>query len=72
MNLRRMVEFNFLRQLSKERKEDDSGLVSPSSQKKDLYSRSQLWIKLLLQLYIFDVLIVCTLIQQHSKSRRST
>lgn len=69
MNLRRMVEFNFLRQLSKERKEDDSGLVSPSSQKKDLYSRSQLWIKLL---YIFDVLIVCTLIQQHSKSRRST
>lgn len=34
MNLRRMVEFNFLRQLSKERKEDDSGLVSPSSQKK--------------------------------------
>lgn len=69
MNLRRMVEFNFLRQLSKERKEDDSGLVSPSSQKKDLYSRSQLWIKLL---YIFDVLIVCTLIQQHSKSRKST
>ena len=69
MNLPRMVEFNFLRQLSKERKEDDSGLVSPSSQKKDLYSRSQLWIKLL---YIFDVLIVCTLIQQHSKSRKST
>ena len=69
MNLRRMVEFNFLRQLSKERKEDDSGLVSPSSQKKDLYSRSQLWIKLL---YIYDVLIVCTLIQQHSKSRKST
>lgn len=34
MNLRRMVEFNFLRQLSKERKEDDSGLVSRVLKKK--------------------------------------
>lgn len=69
----RRVEFIFLRQLAKEHKEDDSGLVSPSSQKKkDFYSRSQLWINFLLQLYIFDVFIVCTLTQQHSKSRKST
>ena len=62
----------FLRQLAKEHSEDDSGpVVSPSSQKtsikrkiNDLHSESQVRISLLLQLYVFYVGIVCTLIQQ--------